>query len=34
MGLGQDAGVDAKVLAQKMAKLSPEVHNILHIHAQ
>lgn len=33
VGLGQDAGVDAKVLAQKMAKLSPEVHNILHIHA-
>lgn len=35
VGLGQDAGVDAKVLAQKMAQLSPEVRsNILYMYSK
>ena len=26
VGVGQDSGVDAQILAQKMSQLSPEVH--------
>jgi hypothetical protein len=27
VGMGQDSGVDAQILAQKMSQLSPEVHS-------